>query len=99
MAATTMTTADATDPRMYTRGDAMRILRIGETTLHWLNKTGKLRFVRIGARVLIPAAEVERLCRKGTTLSEAEKAAAREHAERRRLDRPRKKRKVEGTAP
>jgi hypothetical protein len=77
----------------------MRILRIGETTLHWLNKTGKLRFVRIGARVLIPAAEVERLCRKGTTLSEAEKAAAREHAERRRLDRPRKKRKVEGTGP
>ena len=63
-------------PRMYTRGDAMRILRIGETSLHWLTKTGKLPSVRIGARVLIPATEVERLCRKGTTLSGAEKAAA-----------------------
>ena len=74
---TTATTTDASAPRMYTRGDAMRILRIGETSLHWLVRTGKLRSVRIGGRVLIPATEVERLCRKGTTLSEAEKAAAR----------------------
>ena len=65
-------------PRMYTRADAMRILRIGETSLHWLTRSGKLQAVRIGARVLIPAAEIERLCRKGTTLSEAEKTAARE---------------------
>ena len=64
--------------RMYTRADAMRILRIGETSLHWLTRTGKLQAVRIGARVLIPAPEIERLCRKGTTLSEAEKTAARE---------------------
>ena len=69
---------DESAPRMYTRGDAMRILRIGETSLHWLTRTGKLRAVRIGGRVLIPAAEVERLCRKGTTLSEVEKKAARE---------------------
>jgi hypothetical protein len=62
---------------MFTRDDAMRILRIGETSLHWLTRTGKLQAVRIGGRVLIPATEVERLCRKGTTLSEAEKAAAR----------------------
>ena len=66
-------------PRMYTRADALRILRIGETSLHWLTRTGKLPIVRIGARVLIPAVEIERLCRKGTTLSEAEKTAAREH--------------------
>jgi hypothetical protein len=65
-------------PRMYTRADAMRILRIGETSLHWLTRTGKLQAVRIGGRVLIPATEIERLCRKGTTLSEPEKAAARE---------------------
>jgi hypothetical protein len=64
-------------PHMYTRADAMRILRIGETSLHWLTRTGKLRSVRIGARVLIPATEVDRLCRKGATLSEAEKRAAR----------------------
>ena len=76
MTTTTLTATDASAPRMYTRGDAMRILRIGETSLHWLTKTGKLRSVRIGARVLIPATEVERLCRKGTTLSGAEKAAA-----------------------
>jgi hypothetical protein len=64
-------------PRMYTRGDAMRILRIGETSLHWLTRTGKLQTVRIGGRVLIPGPELDRLCRKGATLSEAEKRAAR----------------------
>ena len=79
MIATKTTAADA--PRMYTRSDTMRILRIGQTSLFWLTKTGKLRFVRVGARVLIPASEVERLCRKGTTLSEAEKAAARSDPE------------------
>ena len=36
MTATTTTATDANAPRMYTRGDAMRILRIGETSLHWL---------------------------------------------------------------
>jgi hypothetical protein len=65
-------------PRMYTRADAMRILRIGETSLHWLTRTKKLQTVRIGARVLIPGPELDRLCRKGATLSEAEKKAARE---------------------
>jgi hypothetical protein len=77
MTATTTTATDASAPRMYTRGDAMRILRIGETSLHWLTRTGKLQTVHIGGRVLIPAAEIERLCRKGTTLSEAEKTATR----------------------
>ena len=64
--------------RMYTRADAMRILRIGETSLHWLTRTGKLQAVHIGSRVLFPAAEIERLCRKGASLTEAEKTAARE---------------------
>jgi hypothetical protein len=90
MTASTTTAVDANAPRMYTRADTMRILRIGETSLHWLTKTGKLRFVRIGARVLIPATEVERLCRRGTTLSSAEKAAARSDPPPRRRDRPRK---------
>jgi Helix-turn-helix domain len=66
---TTPVNDDIVAPRMFTRGDAMRILRIGETTLHFLTKTGKLQSVRIGARVLIPAAEIERLCRKGATLT------------------------------
>ena len=90
MTATTTTASDTSAPRMYTRGDTMRILRIGETSLHWLTKTGKLRFVRIGARVLIPATEVERLCRRGTTLSGAEKAAARSEPQPRSRGRPRK---------
>lgn len=77
-------------PRTYTRGDAMKILRIGETSLHWLTRTGKLQTVRIGARVLIPAAEVERLCRKGTTLSGAEKSAACNDPNSHRRGRPRK---------
>jgi hypothetical protein len=76
-------------PRMYTRGDAMRILRIGETSLHWLTRTGKLQTVRIGGRVLIPAVELDRLCRKGATLSEAEKRAARNNTEPHRRVRPR----------
>ena len=88
MTATTTTATDASAPRMYTRGDAMRILRIGETSLHWLTKTGKLRSVRIGARGLTPAKEVERLCLKGTTLSGAEKAAA--LSDPKRCRRPRK---------
>lgn len=82
--------ADVSPPHMYTRGDAMRILRIGETSLHWLIRTGKLQCVRIGARVLIPAMEVERLCRKGATLSMAEKAAARRDPEPHLRRRPRK---------
>ena len=68
---------DGSAPRMYTRGDAMKILRIGETTFHWLTRTGKLQTVRIGGRVLIPAAELNRLCRTGATLSEPEKRAVR----------------------
>jgi len=70
---------DESLPRMFTRNDAMKILRLGETTLHWLTRLGKLQAVRVGGRVLIPATEIERLCRKGTTLTEAEKTAAREH--------------------
>ena len=69
---------DESAPRMFTRNDAMKILRVGETTLHWLTRIGKLRAVRIGGRVLIPAGEIERLCRKGASLTEAEKTAARE---------------------
>ena len=76
MTATTMTTADASDPRMYTRSDAMRILRIGETTLHWLQRTGKLKPIRIGSRVLFNAAEINRIAAHGATLTTSEKQAA-----------------------
>ena len=86
-------------PRLFTRAEALALLKIGETTLHWLQRTGKLKAIRIGSRVLFNATQIERIATGGASLTRAEKeAAAREHAER-RLDPPRKKRKVEGTAP
>jgi hypothetical protein len=51
-------------------------LKIGETTLFWLQRTEKLKPIRIGSRVLFNAAEIERVAAKGATLTEAEKEAA-----------------------
>jgi hypothetical protein len=67
---------EATAPRLLTRADALAVLKIGETTLWWLQRTGKLRAIRIGSRVLFNAAEIERLAIHGATLTEAEKEAA-----------------------
>lgn len=63
-------------PRLFTRAEALAVLKIGETTLFWLQRTGKLRPIRIGSRVLFNAAEIERLAIHGATLTEAEKEAA-----------------------
>jgi len=64
-------------PRLlFTRQDTLAALRIGETTLHWLQRTGKLKPINIGARVLFNPAEVEHLARHGCSLTEAEKQAA-----------------------
>jgi hypothetical protein len=69
--------ADASVPRLLlTRTEALATLRIGETTLHWLQRTRKLKPINIGARVLFNRAEVERLAKHGCTLTEAEKQAA-----------------------
>jgi hypothetical protein len=67
---------EATGPRLFTRAEALAILKIGETTLFWLQRTGKLRPIRIGSRVLYNATEIERLAIHGATLTEAEKEAA-----------------------
>jgi Helix-turn-helix domain len=68
---------DSQPPRLLlTRAETLAALRIGETTLHWLARTEKLNAVKIGARVLFSAAEVERLARRGCSLTEAEKRAA-----------------------
>src|SRR5262249_7942861 len=67
---------EATGPRLFTRAEALAILRIGETTLFWLQRTAKLRPIRIGSRVLFAATEIERLATHGATLTEAEKEAA-----------------------
>jgi len=67
---------EATGPRLFTRAEALAILKIGETTLFWLQRTGKLKAIRIGSRVLYNATEIERLATHGATLTEAEKEAA-----------------------
>jgi hypothetical protein len=73
---TTRTPREITCPRLFTRAEVLAILKIGETTLHWLQRTGKLQPIRIGSRVLFNATEIERLAIHGATLTEAEKEAA-----------------------
>jgi hypothetical protein len=46
---------------LFTRADALAILKIGETTLFWLQRTGKLKPIRIGSRVLFNADEIKRI--------------------------------------
>jgi len=67
---------EATGPRLFTRAEALAILRIGETTLFWLQRTAKLRPIRIGSRVLFSATEIERVAAHGASLTGAEKEAA-----------------------
>ena len=73
---TNHTSNDQSGPRLFTRAEALAILKIGETTLFWLQRTGKLRPIRIGSRVLYNAVEIERLATHGASLTEAEKEAA-----------------------
>jgi len=76
-ATTTATVKKVDAPRLLlTRAETLVALRIGETTLHWLQRTGKLNPIRIGARVLFSPAQVEHLAKYGATLTEAEKQAA-----------------------
>lgn len=42
------------------------LLGVSRTTVHALLRSGRLRSVKIGARRLIPVAEVERLLEQGT---------------------------------
>jgi hypothetical protein len=63
-------------PRLFTRAEVLAILKIGETTLFWLQRTRKLEPIRIGSRVLFNATEIERVAATGATLTEAEKEAA-----------------------
>ncbi len=73
----TASTNESNAPRLLlTRAETLAALRIGETTLHWLARTGTLKPIHIGARVLFSPAEVERLARLGCSLTEAEKTAA-----------------------
>jgi hypothetical protein len=61
---------------LFTRADALAFLKIGETTLFWLQRTGKLKPIRIGSRVLFDASEIKRIATHGASLTKAEKEAA-----------------------
>jgi hypothetical protein len=67
---------EITVPRLFTRAESLKILKIGETTLFWLQRTGKLTPIRIGSRVLFNAAEINRIAAYGATLTTSEKQAA-----------------------
>jgi hypothetical protein len=67
---------EPTATRLLTRSDALATLRIGETTLFWLQRTGKLNPIRIGSRVLFNASEIKHIATHGASLSKAEKEAA-----------------------
>jgi hypothetical protein len=69
-------TKEPIGPRLFTRAEALALLKIGETTLFWLQRTGKLNPIRIGSRVLFSAAEIGRIATRGASLTEAEKEAA-----------------------
>lgn len=49
------------DRRAYTREEAAQALTISTRTLDRLIRGGRLAVVKIGARILIPATEVDRL--------------------------------------
>lgn len=72
----TGTVKETTAPRLFTRAEALGILKIGETTLFWLQRTGKLKPIRIGSRVLFAASEIQRIATHGASLSQSEKEAA-----------------------
>jgi hypothetical protein len=67
---------EAVGPCLVTRAEALALLKIGETTLFWLERTKKLKAVRIGRRVLFNVTEIRRIAAHGATLSEAEKKTA-----------------------
>jgi Helix-turn-helix domain len=73
---TNHTSNDQSGPRLFTRAEALALLKIGETTLYWLQRTGKLKPIRIGSRVLFNAAEIRRVAARGASLTETEKEAA-----------------------
>jgi hypothetical protein len=79
----TTTAKEVNTPRiLLSRAETLAALRIGETTLHWLARTGKLKPIKIGARVLFSLAEVQYLARRGCSLTEAEKQAARKRKQK-----------------
>lgn len=54
-----------TAPRLVSLTDAARELGVSDRFLRILEARGQLRFTRLGRRVLVPAAEIERLAAEG----------------------------------
>jgi hypothetical protein len=73
---TTSPKQSSTQRLLFTRAETLASLRIGETTLYWLQRTRRLNPINIGARVLFNPAEVEHIARHGCSLTEADKRAA-----------------------
>jgi excisionase family DNA binding protein len=57
-----------TDPIAFSRREAADALRVSLRTIDYLLAQGKLRGRRIGRRVVIPRAEVEKLLRQDTPI-------------------------------
>jgi hypothetical protein len=76
-AANTTSAKQSSAPRLLlTRAETLASLRIGKTTLYWLQRIRRLNPINIGARVLFNPAEVEHIARHGCSLTEADKRAA-----------------------
>ena len=50
---------------LKTEHESMKTLKCSQTTLWRLRKTGKIRFVQIGRRIMYPLEELQRIAREG----------------------------------
>jgi excisionase family DNA binding protein len=67
---------DTAVPRLHAVAGASKALAISGATLRRRIKDGTIRAVRIGSRVLISDAEIERLTREGTRPANGSEVAA-----------------------
>jgi excisionase family DNA binding protein len=63
-----MKKADLDTParRAYPMREASQMLSVSRSSLYRHADQGKIKFIRIGGRTLVPAAEIERLSAEGT---------------------------------
>ena len=55
-----------TVPKMaYRIDEACLALGIGRTSIYYLHSEGKIKFIKIAGRTLVPASEIERLSSQG----------------------------------
>ena len=53
-------------PRAYRIRDFIQLMAMSRTTFFQLSREGKIRTIRLGTHVVVPADEVERLLKYGT---------------------------------